>query len=98
MLNSKSSQHTNGLANSSGVVGKYLRDSTGASRGGLLPSLMDRKRYNEDGVGGLHVYMPWWLGNKKLGFARGYHIEVGGGMGMPGYGLDRKSTRLNSSH
>ena len=87
LLNSKSSQHPNGLANSSGVVGKYLHDSTGASRGGLLPSLMERKRYNEDGVGGLHVYMPWWLDNKKLNFPRGYHIEVGGGMGMPGYGF-----------
>src|SRR3546814_6062047 len=32
LLNSKSSQHPNGLANSSGVVGKYLHDSTGASR------------------------------------------------------------------
>lgn len=87
LLNSKSSRHPNGLANSSGVVGKYLHDSTGASRGGLLPQLLDRKRYNEDGVGGLHVYMPWWLDNKKLNFPRGYHIEVGGGMGMPSYGF-----------
>src|SRR3546814_10156557 len=31
--------------------------------------------------------MPWGLDNKKLGFARGYHSEVGGGMGMPGYGF-----------
>ena len=47
---------------------------------------MDRKRYNEDGVGGMHVYTPWWLDNKKLDFPRGYHIEVGGGYGMPGIG------------
>ena len=51
MLNSKSSAHPDGLGNSSGVVGKYLHDSTGASRRGFLPQLMDRKRYNEDGVG-----------------------------------------------
>lgn len=89
LLNSKSAQHPNGLANSSNVVGKYLHDSTGASMGGILPHLVGRKRYNEDGVGGLHVYTPWWLDEKKnkLDFTRGYHIEYGGGMGMPGYGF-----------
>lgn len=87
LLNSKSAQHPNGLANSSNVVGKYLHDSTGASRGGILPKLFGRKRYNEDGVGGMHLYSPWWLDNKKLDFPRGYHIEYWGGMGMPGYGF-----------
>jgi choline dehydrogenase-like flavoprotein len=87
LLNSKSAQHPNGLANSSNEVGKYLHDSTGAGMGGILPKLVGRKRYNEDGVGGLHVYSPWWLDNKKLDFARGYHIEYYGGMGMPGYGF-----------
>lgn len=87
LLNSKSKQHPNGLANSSGVVGKYLHDSTGASLGGFLPQLMDRKRYNEDGVGSVHIYSPWWLDNKKLDFPRGYHIEYGGGMHMPSYGF-----------
>lgn len=87
LLNSKSAKHPNGLANSSNVVGKYLHDSTGASMGGILPKLVGRKRYNEDGVGGMHVYSPWWLDNKKLDFPRGYHIEYGGGMGMPGYGF-----------
>ncbi len=87
LLNSKSEAHPNGLANGSNVVGKYLHDSTGVSVGGYLPKLLDRKRYNEDGVGGLHVYSPWWLDNKKLDFPRGYHIEYGGGMGMPSYGF-----------
>ncbi|QEH40179.1 GMC family oxidoreductase [Chitinophaga sp. XS-30] len=87
LLNSKSAAHPNGLANSSGVVGKYLHDSTGSSRSAFLPQLMDRKRYNEDGVGGMHVYVPWWLDNKKLDFARGYHIEMGGGLSMPMYGF-----------
>ena len=31
--------------------------------------------HNEDGVGGMHLFMPWWLDNKKLDFPRGYHIE-----------------------
>jgi hypothetical protein len=29
----------------------------------FVPSMVVRKRYNEDGVGGLHVYSPWWLDN-----------------------------------
>jgi choline dehydrogenase-like flavoprotein len=95
LLNSKSSRHPNGLANSSNVVGKYLHDSTGSSLTGILPKLVGRKRYNEDGVGGLHVYTPWWLDNKKLDFPRGYHIEYGGGMGMPGYGFGFGMEKLN---
>jgi choline dehydrogenase-like flavoprotein len=87
MLNSKSKLHPNGLSNSSGVLGRYLHDSTGTDRMGFMPELVDRTRYNEDGVGGLHVYSPWWLDNKKLNFPRGYHIEYWGGMGMPSYGF-----------
>lgn len=88
LLNSKSAQHPNGLGNSSDMVGKYLHDSTGASRAAFIPGLMNRKvSYNEDGVGGMHVYSPWWGDNKKLDFPRGYHIEVWGGMRMPNYGF-----------
>jgi choline dehydrogenase-like flavoprotein len=95
LLNSKSEKYPNGLGNSSGVVGKYLHDSTGTDRAIFVPELMNRKRYNEDGVGGLHVYSPWWLDNKKLDFPRGYHIEVWGGMGMPGYGTGFNPNDLN---
>ena len=49
LLNSKSSQHPNGLGNSSNLVGKYLHDSTGSDRMAFIPELMKRKRYNEDG-------------------------------------------------
>jgi choline dehydrogenase-like flavoprotein len=87
LLNSKSKTHPQGLANSSGIVGRYLHDSTGTDRMAIMPDLIDCERYNEDGVGGLHVYTPWWLNDKKLDFARGYHIEYWGGMGMPGYGF-----------
>lgn len=98
LLNSKSSRHPNGLANASNVVGKYLHDSTGAALGGILPDLFDRKRYNEDGVGGMHVYSPWWLDNKKLDFPRGYHIEYWGGMGMPSYGFSWGVENLNGKY
>jgi len=95
LLNSKSTRYPDGLANNSGVVGKYLHDSTGASMGGILPDLLGRKRYNEDGVGGLHVYSPWWGDNKKLDFPRGYHIEYGGGMSMPLYGFSMGMEDVN---
>ncbi|PJJ74857.1 choline dehydrogenase-like flavoprotein [Thermoflavifilum aggregans] len=95
LLNSKSTRHPNGLANSSGVVGHYLHDSTGAGRMGILPQLFGRKRYNEDGVGGMHVYTPWWGDNKRLDFPRGYHIEYWGGMGMPSYGFGWDIQNLN---
>src|ERR1019366_1598149 len=87
LLNSKSAKFPNGLANSSGVVGKYITDTTGTDVGGFIPALVDQPRHNCDGVGGAHLYMPWWLDNKKLDFPRGYHIEIWGGMGMPGYGF-----------
>lgn len=95
LLNSKSEKFPGGLGNSSGLIGKYLHDSTGTDRAIFVPELMNRKRYNEDGVGGLHVYSPWWLDNKKLDFPRGYHIEVWGGMGMPGYGTGFDPNGLN---
>ena len=88
LLNSKSSKFPDGLANSSGVVGKYLTDTTGISVSGFIPKMMDHVTHNEDGVGGGHIYMPWWIDNRKLDFPRGYHIEVGGGFdNPPGYGV-----------
>ena len=87
MLNSKSPRHPNGLSNSSGQLGKNLTDSTGLSVGGFIPKLLDMPAHNEDGTGGMHLFMPWWLDNKKLNFPRGYHIEIGGGRDMPGYGF-----------
>jgi choline dehydrogenase-like flavoprotein len=98
LLNSKSSNHPNGLANASGIVGKYLHDSTGASRSAFIPHLTNRKRFNEDGVGGMHVYSPWWLDNSKLDFPRGYHIEYGGGQRMPGYGFGFGMENVNGKH
>ncbi len=98
LLNSKSQRHPNGLANTSNVVGKYLHDSTGAAMGGVLPQLYGRKRYNEDGVGGMHIYSPWWLDNKKLDFPRGYHIEYWGGMDMPSYGFGWGIEGSNGNH
>ncbi len=87
LLNSKSPRHPNGLANSSGIVGKYLMDTVGSSMSAIVPALSGMPHYNSDGYGS-HLYVPWWGWDKQqaLGFPRGYHIEVGGGYGMPGIG------------
>ncbi|WP_242202741.1 GMC family oxidoreductase [Aestuariivivens insulae] len=95
LLNSKSKIHKDGLGNSSGLVGRYLHDSTGAGRAAFVPDLMNRETYNEDGVGGMHVYTPWWGDNKKLNFPRGYHIEISGGLRMPAYGFGFDMDVLN---
>jgi choline dehydrogenase-like flavoprotein len=87
LLNSKSSKFPQGLANGSGTVGKYLTDTTGTAVAGFIPKLMSGIPHNEDGVGGAHLYMPWWLDNRKLDFPRGYHIEFYGGRGMPRFGF-----------
>ncbi len=87
LLNSRSSKFPLGLGNSSGMVGKYLTDSTGVGVTGFIPKLMSNLPHNEDGVGGMHIFMPWWLDNRQLDFPRGYHIEPGGGRRMPNFGF-----------
>ncbi|HEY4078791.1 MAG TPA: GMC family oxidoreductase [Rhizomicrobium sp.] len=77
-----------GLANSSGQVGRNLLDTTGTNVSGHIPALEGRPRYNEDGMDVAHMYIPFWLYKEqaagKLDFPRGYHYEVGGRFGMPG--------------
>lgn len=88
MLNTRGKSCPNGLANSSGLVGKYLMDSVGAGVTGQVPALENLPPMNEDGAGGDHVYAPWWLYKEqaagKLPFARGYHIEIAPTRRMPG--------------
>jgi choline dehydrogenase-like flavoprotein len=87
LLNSRSPRYPGGIANSSGVVGKYLTDTV-ASPGlsGFIPALVGLPHYDTDGYGP-HAYVPWWLWDKKdKAFPRGYHIEFGGGFGMPAVG------------
>ncbi len=87
LLNSRTPRNPQGVANSSGTVGKYITDTTGTDVSGYIPAMENHVAHNEEGAGGMHVYMPWWLNNKKLDFPRGYHIEVGGGLYAPGAGF-----------
>lgn len=86
LLNSRSTLFPDGLANSSGVVGRNLMDSVGSNGVGYFPELERVPPHNHDGVGGMHMYLPWWKFDRKNDFLRGYHTEFGGGRGMPGVG------------
>ena len=86
-----------GLSNHSGLVGQYLTDTTGTDVSGYIPRMADHITHNEDGVGGMHLYMPWWVDNKTLDFPRGYHIEPSGGLHLPAYGF-MSDTMRHVSH
>src|SRR6202521_4344798 len=51
LLNSKSASFPDGLANSSGTVGKYLTDSVGGGGWGEFPSLDKIRAHNNAGRG-----------------------------------------------
>ncbi len=96
LLNSKSTKFPNGIANGSGQVGRNLTDTVGYALGGVIPALENMPRHNCDGIGGMHVYVPWWeLDKKNKDFPRGYHIEIGGGFGMPQIGSFRSVAAAN---
>ncbi|MBT6031198.1 MAG: GMC family oxidoreductase, partial [Kordiimonadaceae bacterium] len=94
LLNSKTDKAPDGLANSSGNVGRYLSDTTGAGLTIQIPALENCPPHNEDGVSQPHLYAPWWLhgDDKAVGgeadFSGGYKLEVspygGGRFGPPG--------------
>ena len=90
LLNSKSNLFPDGIGNGSGLVGKYLMDTVGAGVSGQIPAMENMPPHNADGASGMHLYVPWWLYKEQAGgrldFARGYHIELGGGRRMPGFG------------
>jgi choline dehydrogenase-like flavoprotein len=99
LLNSRSPRFPNGLANSSGVVGRFLTDTVGFSLTGQVPALEGLPRHDCDGFGGMHMYIPWWLWDKKnKEFARGYHIEIGGGFGMPEIGSFHGACRRHEGY
>lgn len=82
MLNSKSRIHSNGIGNSSGLVGHYLMDSTKSGAVvGVLPILQNRTRVDEDGAGGSHVTIPRFNYDRKTNYHGGYFILCGTGFG-----------------
>ncbi|WP_395729960.1 GMC oxidoreductase [Prosthecobacter sp.] len=87
LLNSKSNAFPQGLANSSGKVGKYVTDSVSSSLSAYISAFEGMPIHNEDGAGGPHAYVPWTLhaqnSKGELGFPGGYHLEFTSGRQMP---------------
>jgi choline dehydrogenase-like flavoprotein len=102
LLNSKSSQHPNGMGNSSGLLGCYLSEHAMGVRGtGFMPQRIGTEPTVDDGrpVG---PYIPRFrnVTDKHPDFIRGYHFQGGGGTGeypgmahdLPGFGKGFKSS------
>ena len=95
LLNSKSRQYPNGLANSSGQVGRNIVDHIQCGGGGSLPQLFDMRSMNTDSYGG-GAYMPRFNRSyqKSLGYIRGFGVQSGSGHSIvaryPGFGPSLK--------
>lgn len=91
LFNSANQRHPSGIGNSSGLLGRYLMDSTGTAILAHIPALENIPPQNEDGIHVGHIYVPWWGYEQqrqgKLDFPRGYQIEFRGGWRMPNMGL-----------
>jgi choline dehydrogenase-like flavoprotein len=84
MLLSKSTQHPNGIGNSSGHVGhNFCEHVMGPSVVGLVKDLVGKPRTLDDGRPG-GFYLPRFrnLKEKQKDFVRGYGFEGGSGVGM----------------
>jgi choline dehydrogenase-like flavoprotein len=100
LLNSKSARFPTGLANSSGEVGHNLMDHLSkAGARAVVPGLEDKYVFGRRPTG---AYIPRFRnlgtrGNEKLGFVRGYGIQIGAnrtgwerGSSGPGLGVELK--------
>lgn len=98
LMNSRSAAHSAGLGNANGMLGRYLVETVSTTLQGQLPALENLPPHNEDGAGGHHIFMPWWLHadqrSGKLGFGGCYEILFGNGRGMPTMGTAAGLERL----
>jgi choline dehydrogenase-like flavoprotein len=81
LLNSKSRQFPNGLANSSGLVGHYFCEHImGPGASGFLPMLRGKEVTNDDGrPTGLYIARFRNIADKDSRFLRGYGFQGGSG-------------------
>ena len=83
LLNSKSREAPNGLANSSGQAGRNLCDHLYGTTGfGYLPQLLGQPSFPDNVSASQVTWMPRWQnlpGSKKEAFVRGYSLYPTGG-------------------
>ncbi len=75
LLNSRSTLFPEGLANSSGVLGRNLMDSVGSWGSGYFPQLEKMPSHNHDGSGG--NYLPHDGSSLKQHCRRSYGASIG---------------------
>ncbi len=77
LLNSSSRRYPNGIGNSSDVIGRYLSEQIRFTMRGFAPELMGGKVYNDDGIGGAHMYMPRFnhRDGRKRDYLRGFGCQ-----------------------
>jgi len=89
LFNSRTSEFSQGLANSSGTLGRYLMEHVAFnSIQGYFPQLAGQPSTNDDGPGANSLYIPRYnFGKKNDKFLRGYRFTFYTGCGMdPGPG------------
>ena len=101
LLNSTSSRFPNGVGNSSDVIGRFLSEQIRFTIRGFAPSLIGGKVYNDDGIGGAHIYMPRFnhRDGRKRDYIRGFgcqfwytgaQTDLSYAKSIPGFGLEYK--------
>ena len=98
LLNSRSEEHPNGLANGSGALGRYMMDHTfGTWVSGTMPGFLDRKTIGARPNG---IYIPRFRNldgqDEDAGFVRGYGFQGGASRedwnrNAPGFGAAFKA-------
>ena len=102
LLNSKSTRFPDGLANSSGVLGKYVMDHHyGSGASGTVPGFTD-KRTTGRRPNGIYIVRFRNVKTQHPDFLRGYGMQGGSGRNgwgrgssMPGYGADFKQSLID---
>ncbi|HVG38184.1 MAG TPA: GMC family oxidoreductase [Pyrinomonadaceae bacterium] len=85
MLLSTSTRFPQGIANSSGQVGRNFMEHLDAKAQAFLPELSFSNFYEGDGIGGSHIIVPWFGYDRPknaFNFVRGFHLEPSARLGM----------------
>ena len=100
LLNSKSNRFPDGMANSSGLVGRYVMDHHyGSGASGTMPGFED-KRSTGNRPNGIYLVRFRNVKDQHPDFVRGYGMQGGSsrsgwGRNLPGYGAEYKQQLID---
>jgi hypothetical protein len=72
LLNSKSTFFPKAWQIPPALSARNLMDTIGSEGVGYFPQLEKISSHNHDGVGGMHMHLPWWKFDRKNDFLWGY--------------------------